>query len=92
MLSDRKTRTLVLQNVVYMCYLRHNLKRPAVTHRDGLCGISWNFTVLLRGAEKGWAEHCGEIVEGHLVEALIFSNPEGNKEERFSQHVGLKQI
>lgn len=75
-----------------MCYLRHNLKRPAVTHRDGLRGIGWNFTVLFRGAKEGRAEYCGEIVEGHLVDALILSNPDENKEESFSQHIGLKQM
>ena len=55
-------------------YLSHDLQRPAVVHWDGL-GAVWDFAVLFWGAKQSGSKNGGQIVQRHLVDALIFGYP-----------------
>lgn len=57
-----------------LIYLSHDLQRPAVVHGNGL-GAVQDLAVLLGGPKQRGPENCGQIVQRHLVDALIFSHP-----------------
>ena len=59
----------------FKTYLRHDFQGPAVVHGDWLRGAERDFAVFLRGPEQSGAKHCGQVVERHLIDALILSHP-----------------
>lgn len=56
-------------------YLRHDFQGPTVIHGDGLGGANGYFAVFLRGPEQSGAKHRSQVVERHLIDALILSHP-----------------
>lgn len=57
-------------------HLSHDFQGPAVPHADWLGGVSRDLAVLLRRPQQGGAKHRGQVVEGHLVDALLLCHPE----------------
>lgn len=66
----------------YEANLSHNFQGPAVPHADGLRRISGDLTVLLGGPQQGRPEHGRQVVERHLVDALLLSHPGERKTDR----------
>lgn len=60
--------------------LCHDLQGPAVPHADRLGGVGWDLTVLFGGPQQSRAKHSGQVMEGHLVDALFLCHPETEEE------------
>lgn len=59
-----------------MPHLSHDLQGPAVVHGNGLRAVQ-DLTVLLRRPKQRGPKNCGQVVQRHLVDALVFSHPAG---------------
>lgn len=55
-------------------YLSHDLQRPAVVHGNGLRAVQ-DLAVLLRGPQQRGPKNRGQVVQRHLVDALVLGHP-----------------
>lgn len=66
---------LQLEEVQQHLDLRHDFQGPAVPHADWLGGVCRDLAVLLGRPQQGRPENCRQVVERHLVDALLICHP-----------------